>query len=85
MHFEAALLQTKNIKFVVVVVKPHVLNSSVKMNITRLALSIYFKTMPIVLASSDMRGPIYHGRIDIIRSLVRISPLRIPWKVYNVK
>jgi hypothetical protein len=84
MQFEGALIKEQGVTFAIVVVKPHVLNSSSECNSARIGFSGVFPGVPIILMAQDSRGtPTYQGRTDIVRWLSNVHPSRIPWKRYN--
>lgn len=85
MHFDGALLKEQGVPFAIVVVKPHVLNSSCEIQCARTDFSRHFPSVPIILMAQDQRGvPTYQGRTDIVQFLASISPSRIPWKRYSL-
>jgi len=84
MQFDGALLKEQGVSFAVVIVKPHVLSSSIECNNARRGFSPVFPGVPIILMAQNTRGvPTYQGRPDIVRFLSKVSPSRIPWKRYN--
>lgn len=84
MQFDGALIKEQGVSFAIVVVKPHVLNSSDREK-TRSGFSQFFPSVPIILMSQNSRGiPTYHGRPDIVQFLSRINPSRIPFRTYTV-
>ena len=84
MQFDGVLLKEQGVTFAIVIVKPHVLNSSIECDNARCSFSPVFPGVPIILMAQDSRGvPTYQGRTDIVRFLSKVSPSRIPWKRYN--
>ena len=84
MQFDGVLLKEQGITFAIVIVKPHVLNSSMECENARRSFTPVFPGVPIILMAQDSRGiPTYQGRTDIVRFLAKVSPSRIPWKRYN--
>lgn len=84
MKFDGALVREQGVTFAIVVVKPHVLNSSEKESI-RHQFASYFNFVPTILMAQNSRGiPTYDGRKDIVRFLANINPARIPWKQYTI-
>jgi len=84
MQFEGALIKEQGITFAIVVVKPHVLNSTIECDSARCGFMSVFPGVPIILMAQDSRGvPTYQGRTDIVRFLSKVSPARIPWKRYS--
>lgn len=83
MSFDAALVKEQGVTFAVVVVKPHVLDSSYREE-TRNSFKRYFPGVPIVLMCQNARGiPTYHGRNDIVKFLASVPFQAIPWKRYQ--
>lgn len=76
-----ALVKEQGVTFAVVIVKPHVINSTDRENI-RSGFRQYFPVgIPIILMAQNSRGiPTYHGRDDIVRFLAKIDHRRLPWK-----
>jgi hypothetical protein len=84
MQFDGVLLKEQGVTFAIVIVKPHVLNSSIECDNARRSFSPVFPGVPIILMAQNSRGvPTYQGRTDIVRFLSKVSPSRIPWKRYN--
>lgn len=85
MSFDGAVIKEQGVTFAIVVVKPHVLNTSSSCEETRQGFARYFPNMPIILMAQDSHGiPKYHGRTDIVKFLANVHPSRIPWKRYTV-
>lgn len=84
MQFDGALLKEQGVTFAIVVVKPHVLNSTMECDSARRSFSPVFPGVPIILMAQNSRGlPTYQGRTDIVRFLSNVDPSRIPWQRYN--
>ena len=84
MQFDGVLLKEQGVTFAIVVVKPHVLHSTIECDNARRSFTPVFPGVPIILMAQDSRGiPTYQGRTDIVRFLAKVSPSRIPWKRYN--
>lgn len=84
MLFDGVLLKEQGVTFAIVVVKPHVLNSTMECDNARRSFSPVFPGVPIILMAQNSRGlPTYQGRSDIVRFLSNVDPSRIPWKRYN--
>lgn len=84
MQFDGALIKEQGVTFAVVIVKPHVLDSTYEQNNARQGFSTVFSGVPIILMAQDSQGvPTYQGRRDIVQFLANVSPSRIPWKRYN--
>jgi len=84
MQFDGVLLKEQGVTFAIVIVKPHVLNSSIECDNARRSFSLVFPGVPIILMAQNSRGvPTYQGRTDIVRFLSKVSLSRIPWKRYN--
>lgn len=85
MQFEGAVIKEQGQTFAVVIVKPHVLQSSSTREKTRNGFSLHFPGMPIILMAQNSRGvPTYHGKNDIAKFLANLHPSQIPWKRYTV-
>lgn len=86
MTFDGALITEQNVTFAIVIVKPHVLqSSSSSIEDTRRSFQRFFPRVPIILMAQNNRGvPTYHGRTDIVNFLVNIHISQIPWKTYTV-
>lgn len=85
MQFDGAVIREQGVTFAIVVVKSHVLNTTLEANRTLSSFAPAFPGMPIVLMAQDSRGrPTYYGRRDITNFLSHISPARIPWKRYTI-
>lgn len=84
MSFDGAVVKEQGVTFAIVIVKPHILNTSSSCDETRQGFSRYFPGMPIILMAQDSRGiPTYQGKKDIVNFLSNINPSRIPWKRYT--
>lgn len=84
MSIDGAVVREQGVTFAVVIVKPHVLNTSSGADEARAGFRRYFPSMPLVLAAQDSRGRFeYQGRRDIVDFLASISASRIPWKKYS--
>ena len=85
MQFEGAVLKEQGVSFAIVIVKPHVLESSTQEQTLRSSFRSIFPGIPIILMAQDLRGRVtYQGRPDIVKFLARVSPSRIPWKRYTL-
>lgn len=85
MNFEGALLKEQGVTFAIVVVQPHVLDSTLQMQNARTSFGSFFPRVPIILMAQNGRGtPTYQGRTDIVQFLSHVHPSRIPWKRYTV-
>ena len=85
MKFQGAVVKEQGVTFGIVIVKPHVLNSSQSTE-EMIQFGIRaFGPIPIVLMAQDARGiPTYKGRRDIVKFLANIDFRRIPWKEYTL-
>lgn len=84
MQFDGVLLKEQGVTFAIVIVKPHVLNSSTECENARRSFTPVFPGVPIILMAQNSRGvPTYQGRPDIVNFLAKVSPSRIPWKRYS--
>ena len=86
MTFDGTLITEQGVTFAIIIVKPHVINSTYTANEFRNSVSSLFSVgTPIILMAQDSRGiPTYQGRDDIVKFLANIHPGRIPWKHYSV-
>lgn len=85
MNFDGAVIKEQGITFAIVVVKPHILNSSQQASTARESFSPHFPGMPLILMAQNSRGvPTYQGRKDIVKFLASIDHRRIPWKKYSI-
>jgi hypothetical protein len=85
MDFDGAVVTEQGVTFGIVIVKPHVLNSSQEQVGVRSLGTQAFGPIPIVLMAQDSRGvPTYNGRPDIIRFLSNIFVEQIPWQHYSL-
>lgn len=84
MQFEGAKITEQGVTFAIVIVKPHVLNSSDRESFRNSFIPV-FGNIPIILMAQDSKGiPTYHGRTDIVKFLASIDLSRIPWKRYTI-
>lgn len=84
MQIEGAVIKEQGVTFSIVVVKPHVLNSSSEADNIRRSLHGILPS-PIILMAQDSRGiPTYQGRKDIVNFLANIHISQIPWKRYTI-
>lgn len=85
MQFEGAVIKEQGVTFAIVIVKPHVLNSSTEAQSARSSFSGIFPGVPIILMAQDSSGRgTYQGRTDIVRFLAHVPTSRIPWKRYTL-
>ena len=85
MTFQGAVIREQGVAFAVVIVKKHIIDSSVEASQTIAAFQPLFPGLPVVLMAQDFRGtPIYYGRRDISRFLAGVPLSVIPWKEYTV-
>lgn len=81
---QGAVVKEQGVTFVIVIVKPHILQSQFEPQRAAQAFSSYFPGLPIVLMAQDSRGtPTYWGRKDIVNFLARLHVSQIPWKEYT--
>lgn len=84
-QFEGAKITEQGVTFGIVIVKPHVLNSSQEQIGARALGTQAFGPVPIVLMAQDSRGvPTYQGRTDIVRFLSNVFVEQIPWQQYTL-
>jgi hypothetical protein len=85
MQFEGAKLTEQGVTFGIVIVKPHVLNSSQEQTEARARGVSALGPVLIILMSQDSRGlTTYQGRPDIVRFLSNILVEQIPWQRYTL-
>ncbi len=85
MQFEGAKVTEQGVTFGIVIVKPHVLNSSQEQAGARALGTQAFGPIPIVLMAQDGHGvPTYQGRPDIVRFLSNVFVEQIPWQRYTL-
>ena len=85
MTIEGAVIKEQGITFAIVVVKPHVLNSSTEANNAIRAFTPAFGGIPVVLMAQNSSGvPTYWGRKDIVNFLANVPFSAIPWKQYHL-
>jgi len=85
MQFDGALVKEQGVTFAIVIVKPHVLNSSDREDVRDSFRRFFPMGVPLILMAQDSRGiPTYHGRTDIVKFLANSDHRRIPWKRYTV-
>lgn len=84
MEFEGAVIEEQRVKFAVVVVKEHVLQSPHSANEAIRSFVPIFPGLPVVLMAQNYRGvPTYYGRKDISRFLATVPIGAIPWRKYT--
>lgn len=84
MKFQGALIKEQGQTFAIVVVKPHILQSSAQADDVRSNFRGVFPGVPIILMAQNSRGtPTYYGRNDIVNFLAKLPISAIPWKEYN--
>ena len=84
MQFDGAVVKEQGITFAIVVVKPHILDSSFEIDSARRGFTNVFPGVPIILMALNSKGvPTYQGRKDIVNFLANIDHNRIPWKQYT--
>lgn len=83
MQLQAAVIREQGQTFAVVLVKPHVMDSTHQANEAQANFTSFFPEMPVALAAQSSRGMRYYGRCDMSRFLASISANRIPWHTYT--
>lgn len=85
MEIQGSVIREQGVTFAVVVVKPHVLDSTDDANRVARSFVPVFGLMPIILMAQDSRGtPTWYGRRDIVRFLRNVPLSAIPWKKYTL-
>ena len=87
MQIDGAIITEQGLTFVIVVVKPHVIQTQSSADNARQSLATIadFSGLPIILAAQDSRGVFtYQGRSDIAKFLADIDASRIPWRHYTI-
>jgi hypothetical protein len=83
MQFEGSVIREQGVTFAIVIVKPHVLDSTDEANRMARSFLPVFGPMPIILMAQDSRGtPTWYGRRDIVNFLRNVPISAIPWKKY---
>jgi hypothetical protein len=84
-RFQGAVAREQGVTFAVVIVKKHVLNSSIEAGRIMGSFQPVFPGLPVVLMAQDSRGvPMYYGRKDISSFLANVPLNAIPWKEYSI-
>jgi len=84
-QIDGAVVKELGITFAIVVVKPHIIQSTTETQEARNAYRHIFPDMPIILMGEDSQGkPAYYGRKDIVNFLAKTDPSRIPWRRYII-
>jgi hypothetical protein len=85
MTIDGAVVTEQGVKFAIVVVQNHILNSQQQSNEAQNSFRTIFPGMPVILMGQDTHGtPQYYGREDIVQFLANIDISRIPWMKYTV-
>lgn len=85
MKFQGAVVKERGIKFAIVVVKRHIIQSSYRANRTIGTFQPVFPQLPVILMGQDSRGrATYYGRRDIVRFLAKVPMRAIPWREYTI-
>lgn len=85
MKFQGALVKEQGVTFGIIIVKPHVLNSSPEADSMRGVGVRVFGAVPIILMAQNSRGvPTYLGRRDIVNFLAKVPVQAIPWREYTL-
>jgi hypothetical protein len=84
MQFQGAVIREQGITFAIVIVKPHVVNSSFEAQKAISSFEPLFPRIPVVLMAQDSSGtPTYYGRRDISQFMASVPLSAIPWKEYT--
>ncbi|MGV3615750.1 MAG: hypothetical protein ACO1SV_10490 [Fimbriimonas sp.] len=79
------MIQEQGVRFAIVVVKRHVVQSRFEANRTVAAFAPHFGGVPVILMAQDHRGvPTYFGRTDIVRFLANTPMEAIPWQQFRL-
>lgn len=85
MRFQGAVVREQGQTFAIVIVKPHIVQSTHQANESIGSFQRVFPQMPVVLMAQDSRGvPTYFGRRDIAKFLSNVPMEAIPWKEYSL-
>lgn len=85
MRFQGAVIKEQGLTFAVVIVKPHVLDSSSRAAEAIGSFRPVFGGIPTVLMAQDYRGtPTYYGRPDIVRFMAGVPLECVPWMEYTL-
>ena len=84
MKFHAAVIRDWGVKFAVVIVQPHLIQSPHSATKAQMAFAPAFPGVPIVLMAQDPKGaPIFHGRKDLVALVNDIQFDAIRWREYQ--
>ena len=87
MTFQGAVVREQNVTFAIVIVKPHVLQSSSECADAITGFQPVFPGLPVILMAQDSRGvPSYRSVQEndhIVRFLANRLLEEIPWKEYS--
>ena len=86
MSLNGAIVREQDVDYAIVTVKSFVMtNKDVARRVRANCSTVKeFQGMPIVLAFQKTRDQfIYEGRKDIVKNLVEVDPLQIPWARYR--
>ena len=85
MTFEGALVKEQGVKFAIVIVKQHVINSRHTANNAILSFQPTFPGVPVILMAQDFRGtPTYYGQRDVVNFLKNVPMQNIPWRKFRI-
>ena len=84
MKIQGAVIKEQGVTFAIVVVKKHIVDSTLESEKSIQSFSRLFPRMPIVLMGQDPSGRAkYRGRQDLVKFLARVHISQIPWKDYT--
>lgn len=84
MQFQGAVIREQGVKFAVVIVKRHVVDSQSEAQSAIRSFQPLFPGLPIVLMAQDSSGrPTYYGRRDISQFMASVPLSAVPWKQYT--
>lgn len=82
-QFTGALIKEQGVKFAIIVVKEHILNSS-RADEVIISSQPMFPGVPIILMAQNSRGvPKFYGRKDIVNFMANVPIEAVPWKKYT--
>lgn len=85
MQVSGCIIAEQGFTFAIIVVDNTVLNSTVEKEHMQQAGKKIFGNMPIILMAQDSNGtPSFFGKPEIVKTLAKIKPSKLPLKQYNV-
>jgi hypothetical protein len=83
--FQGSVIREQGVTFAIVIVKKHIVDSTIEAKNALRSFASVFGFMPIILMAQDGRGtPTWYGRRDIVNFLRNVPLSAIPWKEYTL-